>query len=56
MAEPPVTARLLTVTVNSDDGTAISFKTQSRMDAPIEIGYHRDGGILRAVLKKLPRD
>lgn len=30
-----------------------AFKTQSRIDTPIEIEYYRDGGILRTVLKKL---
>jgi aconitate hydratase len=45
--------QLLTVTATADDGTVKSFKTQSRIDTPIEIEYCRDGGILRTVLKKL---
>jgi aconitate hydratase len=45
--------QLLTVTATADDGTVKSFKTQSRIDTPIEIEYYRDGGILRTVLKKL---
>lgn len=41
------------VTATADDGKMISFRTISRIDTPIEIGYYRDGGILRTVLKKL---
>ncbi len=41
------------VTATADNGKMISFSTISRIDTPIEIGYYRDGGILRTVLKKL---
>jgi aconitate hydratase len=53
MTEPLVPAQSLTVTALADDGTVKTFKTQSRIDTPIEIEYYRDGGILRTVLKKL---
>ena len=41
------------VSATAADGTITTFKAVSRIDTPIEIQYYRDGGILRAVLKKL---
>lgn len=41
------------VSATAPDGTVTVFKTQSRIDTPIELDYYRDGGILQTVLKKL---
>ena len=45
--------QLITVTATSDDGSKKEFQVKSRIDAPVEIQYYRDGGILCTVLKNL---
>ncbi|HYU19938.1 MAG TPA: aconitate hydratase AcnA [Chloroflexota bacterium] len=43
----------LTVQARRSDGSALSFETRVRIDAPIEWEYYRQGGILPMVLRRL---
>jgi len=42
----------VTLKATSKAGTVIEFKTDSRLDTPVEVDYYRHGGILNAVLRK----
>ena len=46
-------ARQVTVTVSSNNGTNQSFQAMVRIDTPQEIEYYRSGGILHYVLRQL---
>jgi aconitate hydratase len=41
------------VTAAARDGSAIRFEARVRIDAPVEIEYYRNGGILQTVLRRL---
>ena len=41
------------ITGSDSSGNAKTFETKCRIDAPVEIQYYRDGGILCTVLKNL---
>jgi aconitate hydratase len=41
------------VTARRDDGTTAEFNARVRLDTPIEVEYHRHGGILQYVLRQL---
>ena len=41
------------VTATAGDGSTIRFEAKVRIDAPVEIEYYRNGGILQTVLKRL---
>ncbi len=43
---------ILSVTATKSDGTVIEFKTQVRLDTPVEVEYYRNGGILHYVLRE----
>ncbi len=43
----------VTVTARSDDGGERRFAAIARLDGPIDVEYHRAGGILPAVLRRL---
>ncbi|MBE3596757.1 MAG: aconitate hydratase AcnA [Hydrogenibacillus sp.] len=43
----------LTVRATRPDGSAVTFRVQSRLDSVVEIDYYRNGGILQTVLKQL---
>lgn len=43
----------VTVTATKGDGTQIQFRTQCRIDTPVEVDYYRNGGILHTVLRRL---
>jgi aconitate hydratase len=43
----------VTVTAKPVSGAAKSFKARVRIDTPVEVHYYRNGGILRAVLRRL---
>jgi aconitate hydratase len=43
------------VTATADDGTATRFHAIVRIDAPAELEYYRNGGILHTVLRELVR-
>jgi aconitate hydratase len=43
----------LTVRATAADGSAKTFATISRIDTPVEVGYHRNGGILQTVLRQM---
>jgi len=45
--------KLMTVRVLADDGTERSFTARCRIDTPLEVEYHRHGGILQFVLREL---
>ena len=42
-----------TVTVSGEDGTAGSFAVTVRVDAPAEVDYYGQGGLLRMVLRQM---
>jgi aconitate hydratase len=41
------------VTATAADGSTIRFEAKVRIDAPVEVEYYRNGGILQTVLKRL---
>jgi aconitate hydratase len=43
----------VTIQVEREDGTVMSFNAIVRMDTPIEVNYYRNGGILHTVLRSL---
>jgi aconitate hydratase len=43
----------VTVEVERPDGTKTSFVVTARLDAPVDITYYRNGGILHTVLRKM---
>ncbi len=45
--------KLMTVRVLGDDGSERTFTARCRIDTPLEVEYHRHGGILRYVLREL---
>ncbi len=46
---------MLDVTATHSNGTTSSFKTQVRLDTPVEVDYYRNGGILHTVLRQLAK-
>ena len=46
---------ILDVTAIHSNGTTSSFKTQVRLDTPVEVDYYRNGGILHTVLRQLAK-
>ncbi len=53
IAEGLKPGKVLTVEARKDDGTVISFQVKTRLDTPVEVEYHRHGGILPFVLRRL---
>jgi aconitate hydratase len=47
--EPGQTAE---VVATADDGAEVRFEVTVRVDAPVEVEYHRHGGILTMVLRQ----
>jgi len=45
--------QLVTLEVHRDDGSTLSFKATARVDAPAEVEYYRNGGILQMVLREM---
>lgn len=45
--------QLVTVDVRREDGSTFSFKATARVDAPAEVEYYRNGGILHMVLREM---
>jgi aconitate hydratase len=43
----------LTVVARSDDGSERRFPVDARLDGPVDVDYHRHGGILPAVLRRI---
>ena len=46
----------LSVEARSDDGTVITFQVMARLDGPVDVEYHRQGGVLQTVLRRLAAD
>ena len=46
----------LTVKATKKGGAVIMFNVIARLDTPVDVDYHKNGGILPAVLRKLVRD
>jgi aconitate hydratase len=46
----------LLVRARSEDGSVKEFTAIARVDAPVEVEYYRNGGILHTVLRKLLRE
>jgi aconitate hydratase len=54
MAKPlSADAKTVTVTATPEDGEAITFRAQVRIDTPKERDYYENGGILHYVLRQL---
>ncbi|TDJ66243.1 MAG: aconitate hydratase AcnA [Planctomycetota bacterium] len=51
----PVTRGEVTVTATADDGSAMEFRADVRIDTPEEANYYEHGGILPYVLRRLAR-
>ena len=47
------TAKEVTVTAVSEDGSSKTFTARVRIDTPKEVDYYRHGGILHYVLRNL---
>ena len=47
--------QIVTVRAGREDGTAIVFETQARIDSPVEVEYYRHGGVLHTVLRQIVR-
>jgi aconitate hydratase len=45
--------QLVNVEVRREDGSTFSFKAMARVDAPAEVEYYRNGGILHMVLREM---
>ncbi len=45
----------VTVTATGASGKKIEFKARVRIDTPVEVDYYRNGGILRAVIRRLSK-
>ena len=43
----------MTVEVQREDGTSLSFEATVRIDAEAEVEYYRNGGILPMVLRQM---
>ena len=41
------------VTATREDGTTVRFRAKVRLDSRVEVDYHRNGGILHTVLRRL---
>jgi aconitate hydratase len=46
----------LTIEAQPEQGERFTFKAVARLDSPVEIDYHRHGGILPLVLRSLLRE
>ena len=43
------------VVATRGDGTRVRFRAKVRLDSPVEVDYHRNGGILHTVLRRLAK-
>ncbi len=43
----------LTIEARGEDGTVHSFQAIVRLDGPVDVEYHRQGGVLQTVLRRL---
>ena len=43
----------LTVTARTDEGSQRTFRVVARLDGAIDVEYHRNGGVLQTVLRRL---
>jgi aconitate hydratase len=43
----------LTVEARREDGSVLSFPVIVRLDGPVDVEYHRQGGVLQTVLRRL---
>ncbi|HEY7737633.1 MAG TPA: aconitate hydratase AcnA [Candidatus Limnocylindria bacterium] len=43
----------LTVEARAEDGTVTTFGVIARLDGPVDVEYHRQGGVLQTVLRRL---
>ena len=46
----------LTVTARDEAGSERRFRTIARLDGPVDVEYHRNGGVLQTVLRRLARE
>jgi aconitate hydratase len=46
----------LTVEARTDDGATTTFRVMARLDGPVDVEYHRQGGVLQTVLRRLAAD
>ncbi len=45
--------KILTVEARKSDGSTVTFRVKTRLDTPVEVEYHRHGGILQFVLRRM---
>jgi aconitate hydratase len=53
LAGPLAPGQRIPVRARRDDGSVLSFTAVARLDTPVDVEYHRNGGILPTVLRKL---
>ncbi|MEP6681442.1 MAG: aconitate hydratase [Chloroflexota bacterium] len=46
----------LAVTARGEDGPERQFRVIARLDGPVDVDYHRNGGVLQTVLRRLARE
>ena len=46
----------LQVVAHREDGSKVQFSAVARVDAPVEVDYYRNGGIMQTVLRRLVRE
>ena len=39
-----------------EDGSSVDFSVTCRIDNPVEVDYHRNGGVLHTVLRRMLRE
>ena len=45
--------KILKVEARKQDGSTVTFQVKTRLDTPVEVEYHRHGGILQFVLRRM---
>ncbi len=53
LAEGLAPRKRVTVEARREDGSTLTFQAVARLDTPVEVDYHRNGGILQTVLRSL---
>ena len=47
--------QMIDVSATKEDGNAVNFQAQVRLDTPVEVEYYMNGGILHTVLRNLAK-
>ena len=46
----------VSIRASRDDGSSVDFSVTCRIDNPVEVDYHRNGGVLHTVLRRMLRE